>query len=75
MPINFDISDPAKIRFLGTGNGGYAGGFKYSDLEYGIKLGFAVANTDLGTNDFAEDNTDASIPRPAARPVHSRATA
>ena len=35
-------------RYLGTGNGGYAGGFFFSELADGINRGFATANTDMG---------------------------
>jgi hypothetical protein len=34
-------------RYLGTGNGGYAGGFFQSELAAGINNGFAAANTDM----------------------------
>ncbi|MDR8071889.1 tannase/feruloyl esterase family alpha/beta hydrolase [Burkholderia cenocepacia] len=38
-------------RFLGTGNGGGAGTIRYNTgLVEGLKRGFAVANTDLGTS-------------------------
>lgn len=36
-------------RFLGTGNGGGAGKIGYSNMVNGLKRGFAVANTDMGT--------------------------
>jgi len=36
-------------RFVGTGNGGYAGDIVYSELGNTLALGFAVANTDMGT--------------------------
>jgi feruloyl esterase len=37
-------------RFLGTGNGGGAGAIAYiTGIVQGLKRGFAVANTDLGT--------------------------
>ncbi|MDR1879479.1 MAG: DUF6351 family protein [Tannerellaceae bacterium] len=36
-------------RFVGTGNGGGAGRINYGVLEAGIRHGFAVANTDMGT--------------------------
>ena len=35
-------------RYLGTGNGGYAGGYFDSELAQGINYGFATANTDMG---------------------------
>ena len=37
-------------RFLGTGNGGGGGRINYGILLAGLKRGFAVANTDLGTS-------------------------
>jgi feruloyl esterase len=37
-------------RFLGTGNGGGGGNINYGGLAAGLKKGFAVANTDLGTS-------------------------
>lgn len=36
-------------RFVGTGNGGYAGVIQYGELTATLQLGFAVANTDMGT--------------------------
>jgi len=36
-------------RFIGTGNGGGAGHIDHGALEAGIRHGFAVANTDMGT--------------------------
>jgi feruloyl esterase len=36
-------------RYLGTGNGGYAGAISYGALANGVQLGFATANTDMGT--------------------------
>jgi len=36
-------------RFNGTGNGGYAGTISYGALAGGLRLGFATANTDMGT--------------------------
>jgi feruloyl esterase len=48
-------------RFLGTGNGGSGGSIAYSmGMIEGLKRGFAVANTDLGTGP--------SIEAAAARP-------
>lgn len=38
-------------RFLGTGNGGLGGSISYSTLISGLRAGFAVANTDMGTSD------------------------
>lgn len=37
-------------RFVGTGNGGYAGAIVYSELASTLSLGFAVINTDMGTS-------------------------
>ncbi|PVZ19661.1 MULTISPECIES: tannase/feruloyl esterase family alpha/beta hydrolase [unclassified Pseudomonas] len=37
-------------RFLGTGNGGFAGRIVYSALANGLTRGYAVANTDVGTH-------------------------
>ena len=37
-------------RFLGLGNGGLAGMIRYKDLGKYVKLGYACANTDLGTS-------------------------
>jgi feruloyl esterase len=36
-------------RYLGTGNGGFAGAISTSALAGGLLAGFAVANTDMGT--------------------------
>lgn len=36
-------------RFLGLGNGGYAGTLNYPALAAGLKRGYAVAHTDMGT--------------------------
>jgi feruloyl esterase len=36
-------------RYLGLGNGGFAGSINYSTLELGLLEGFAAANTDMGT--------------------------
>lgn len=35
-------------RFLGTGNGGFAGAISYNSLADGVRKGYAVANTDMG---------------------------
>ncbi len=37
-------------RYLGFGNGGFAGAISYSSLELGLLEGFAAANTDMGTS-------------------------
>lgn len=36
-------------KFLGTGNGGYAGKISKLDLANGLRRGYATANTDMGT--------------------------
>lgn len=45
-------------RYLGTGNGGGAGRINYGLLAAGLKRGFAVANTDMGTSPGANDIID-----------------
>ncbi len=42
-------------RYLGTGNGGIAGLILYPTLAYFLQLGYAVANTDMGTSPAATD--------------------
>ena len=37
-------------RFVGTGNGGYAGAIVYSELAATLALGFTAVNTDMGTS-------------------------
>lgn len=44
-------------RYLGTGNGGLGGQIDKLALEDGIRRGFAVANTDLGTSTGAASMT------------------
>jgi Tannase and feruloyl esterase len=51
-------------RYLGTGNGGYAGGFFQSELADGINRGFATANTDMGATGAAGVNGDALVGHP-----------
>ena len=48
-------------RYLGTGNGGYAGGFFFSELADGINRGFATANTDMGATGAAGVNAQTPI--------------
>ncbi len=36
-------------RYLGLGNGGFAGSISYSSLQLGLLEGFAASNTDMGT--------------------------
>ncbi|MGH9617373.1 MAG: tannase/feruloyl esterase family alpha/beta hydrolase [Acidobacteriaceae bacterium] len=47
-------------RFLGTGNGGGAGHIIYRSLARGLELGYATANTDMGTS----PNADAVVGHP-----------
>ena len=35
-------------KLLGTGNGGYSGAIGYSDMERGLRQGYAVAGSDTG---------------------------
>ncbi len=35
-------------KLLGTGNGGYSGALGYSDMERGLRLGYAVAGSNTG---------------------------
>ena len=51
-------------RYLGTGNGGYAGGFFQSELADGVNRGFATANTDMGATGAAGLNGDALVGHP-----------
>lgn len=51
-------------RYLGTGNGGYAGGYFFSELADGINRGFATANTDMGATGGAGVIGDALIGHP-----------
>ncbi|KRE69542.1 tannase/feruloyl esterase family alpha/beta hydrolase [Paenibacillus sp. Soil750] len=37
-------------RFLGTGNGGSASYISYNPLAFGVRRGYATANTDMGTS-------------------------
>jgi feruloyl esterase len=46
-------------RFEGTGNGGFAGRISYAAFATGVKLGYAVANTNMGTG--APADQDASV--------------
>jgi len=65
--INVHVWMPTKSyngRYLGTGNGGYAGGFFFSELADGINRGFATANTDMGTAPAAGVNADVLVGHP-----------
>ena len=49
-------------RFLGTGNGGFAGRIVYRALQHGLERGYAVVNTDMGTS--AREGQVAAMGRP-----------
>jgi feruloyl esterase len=51
-------------KYEGTGNGGYAGSIAYGGLASGLRRGYAVANTDLGTYPTASDNSSVLIGHP-----------
>lgn len=42
-------------KFLGTGNGGYAGTIQEMALANGLRRGYATANTDMGTSSEIDD--------------------
>lgn len=44
-------------RYLGTGNGGFAGAISTAALARGLLQGYAVANTDMGTGVLYKCNT------------------
>lgn len=44
------LPDNWNERFIGTGNGGMAGGICYGALAQFVKQNYAVANTDMGTS-------------------------
>ena len=58
MPMPGNNVQPYNGRYLGTGNGGYAGSYFYSELAQGINDGFATANTDMGTGGAVVPPTD-----------------
>jgi feruloyl esterase len=51
-------------KYEGTGNGGYAGQIGYGGLAAGIRGGYAVANTDMGTGHLSAVNGDDLIGHP-----------
>ena len=51
-------------KFEGTGNGGYAGGIAYGGLASGVRRGYAVANTDMGTSPVSGQNGEVLIGHP-----------
>lgn len=67
--INVDLWLPTTTwnhRFLGMGNGGYAGetALFYPDMVFRLKGGYAVAETDLGTAPSTNNDGDPLIGHP-----------
>jgi feruloyl esterase len=56
--------DGWKGVFEGTGNGGYGGVFNYPILAAGLRRGYAVINTDMGTAPGTPRNGDAITGHP-----------
>ena len=48
-------------KYQGTGNSGYAGSIRYQDLAAGIRRGYAVANTDMGTSPSTMEDGDVLV--------------
>ena len=51
-------------RIEGTGNGGFAGAILYKSLAAGLRLGYAVANTDMGMATPAGTNASVFADQP-----------
>ncbi len=51
-------------KYEGTGNGGFAGKISYGGLADGLRRGYAVANTDMGTSHPANATADVFIGHP-----------
>ncbi|MGD0731991.1 MAG: tannase/feruloyl esterase family alpha/beta hydrolase [Terracidiphilus sp.] len=51
-------------KYEGTGNGGFAGKIGYGSLGGGLRRGYAVANTDMGTSHPADVTPDVFIGHP-----------
>lgn len=67
--INIEIWMPSADwsgRFLGIGNGGYAGNYAVAvpAMVSGVQSGFAVATTDMGTAPSANNNADTLVGHP-----------
>lgn len=67
--INIEVWMPTSSwnhRFVGTGNGGYAGTIAVSvpAMIGGLQLGFAVASTDMGTAPSTNNDGDALVGHP-----------
>lgn len=52
-------------KFEGTGSGGFAGSIQYWGMAEGLRRGYAVANTDMGTSPSTGLDGDALIGHPA----------
>jgi feruloyl esterase len=65
--IRIEIWMPEKNwngRLEGTGNGGFAGHIGYGALANGVKLGYAVVNTDMGMATPADSDASIFVNRP-----------
>jgi feruloyl esterase len=67
--INIEVWMPSSSwnrRFVGTGNGGYAGTIAVSvpAMISGLQQGFAVASTDMGTAPSSNNDADALVGHP-----------
>jgi feruloyl esterase len=51
-------------KYEGTGNGGYAGGIAFQSLADGLRGGYAVANTDMGTSGLPGRDGDGLVGHP-----------
>ena len=51
-------------KYEGTSNGGYAGRIRYGGLADGLRRGYAVANTDMGTSVPEGASADALVGHP-----------
>ena len=51
-------------KYEGTGTGGYAGKINYNSLAGGLRHGYAVANTDMGTSVPKGSNADLLVDHP-----------
>ncbi|HLH34239.1 MAG TPA: tannase/feruloyl esterase family alpha/beta hydrolase [Alloacidobacterium sp.] len=51
-------------KMEGTGNGGYAGSINYRALADGLRRGYAVANTDMGTDHWWAEDGNALVRHP-----------
>jgi feruloyl esterase len=56
IEIWLPVGDAWNGKILGTGNGGFAGNIRFAALAGGLRRGYAVANTDMGTYPAATAN-------------------